>query len=153
MPERVNLGAGVLQVIAPSGPSRPIAVTIDEAQPAFFFLALGGQNWLRAQHQDYSLIGTPDLMPGPPRATPARPGETILLWGSGFGQTSPPIAPGLLLTAPSPLADPAGLTATNGGQAAQVTYAGMTIAGAYQINATVPTDLADGINEVAATVN
>ena len=39
------------------------------------------------------------------------------------------------------------------GQAAQVTYAGMTIAGAYQINATVPTDLADGINEVAATVN
>jgi uncharacterized protein (TIGR03437 family) len=89
-------------------------------------------------------------MPGPPRA---QPGETILLWGSGFGQTSPPIASGLLLTAPSPLADPAGLTVTIGGQAAQVTYAGMTIAGAYQINATVPTDLADGINEVAATVN
>jgi beta-glucosidase len=141
VPEGVTLGAGVLQAFTPSGPSQPIAVTIGEAQPAFFFVALGGRNWLRAQHADYSPIGTP---------APARPGETIVLWGSGFGQTAPPIAPGLLQAAPAPLADPAGVTVTIGGETAQVQYAGMTIAGVYQINVTVPADLADGIYEVAA---
>ena len=56
----------------PLGRGAPIAVTIGDAQPAFFFVALGGRNWLLAQHADYSLIG-------PPPATPARPGETILV--------------------------------------------------------------------------
>jgi len=152
VPEGVTLGAGVLQVLAPGGPSQPVAVTIDDAEPAFFFLPLGGRNWLRAQHADYSLIGPPDLLPGPPPATPARPGETILLWGSGFGQTSPPIVPGLLLATPAPLADEYGIAVTVGGEIAPVQYAGMTIAGVYQINVTVPTNLADGIYGVAATV-
>jgi len=150
VPEGVTLGAGVLQVFAPSGASEPMAVNIDEAQPAFFFAQAGGLKWVRAQHADYSLVGTPDLMPGPPAATPARPGETIVLWGSGFGQTSPPIVPGVLQAAPAPLADPAGIIVTIGAETAQVQYAGMTIAGAYQINVTVPPDLADGTYYVAA---
>ena len=151
VPEGITLGAGVLQVFAPAGPSQPISVTIDESQPAFFFLALGGRNWVRAQHADSSLIGTPDLMPGPPPATPARPGETIVLWGSGFGQTSPPMIPGLLQAAPAPLADPNGVTVTIGGENAPVQYAGMTIAGVYQINVTVPADLLDGTYSVSAS--
>jgi len=152
VPEGITEGAGVLQVFAAAGPSPPIAVTIDDAQPAFFYLPLNGRNWLRAQHADYSPIGQPDVMPGPPPATPARPGETILLWGSGFGQTSPPIVPGLLLAAPAPLADEYGITVTIGGEVAQVQYAGMAIAGVYQINVTLPGDLADGIYDVTAAV-
>ena len=54
-------------------------------------------------------------------------------------------------TAPAPLADAAGIRVTIGGQSATVYYAGMTVAGGYQINAAVPT-LPDGDYEVAATV-
>jgi uncharacterized protein (TIGR03437 family) len=93
----------------------------------------------------------PELAPGPPPATPAGPREAVILWGSGFGQTWPPIAAGLLLSAPLPAADPGGLKVTIGGVPAVVQYAGMTMAGVYQLNVVVP-DLPDGDHLVAATV-
>jgi uncharacterized protein (TIGR03437 family) len=59
--------------------------------------------------------------------------------------------PGLLVTAPSPLADPGGLKVIIGGAPAAVQYAGMTMAGVYQLNVVVP-DLPNGNYLVAATV-
>lgn len=134
VPDRANVGEGVVQVIAPAGASRPARVSIDDRQPEFFPVA---------QHLDYSVVSP---------AAPARPGETILLWGSGFGPTWPPAASGLLLAAPAPLADPGGLTVTIGGTSAAVQYIGMTIAGVYQMNVVVP-DLPSGDYPVAARVN
>jgi uncharacterized protein (TIGR03437 family) len=151
VPDRVNIGDGVVQVITPAGASRPMRATIEEAQPEFFAQVLGGRNWVTAQHVGYSRVGLPEWAPGPPPATPAGPRETIILWGSGFGQTWPPIAVGLLVTAPLPLADPGGLRVTVGGIPATVQYAGMTMAGVYQLNVVVP-DLPDGDHLVAGTV-
>ncbi|MGA2328820.1 MAG: glycoside hydrolase family 3 C-terminal domain-containing protein [Bryobacteraceae bacterium] len=151
VPDGVNIGEGVVQVITPAGASRPVRAVIDEAQPAFFAQVLGGRNWVTAQHVGYSRVGLPEWAPGPPPATPARPGETIILWGSGFGQTWPPIVPGLLVTAPLPLADPGVLKVTINGAPAAVQYGGMTMAGVYQLNVVVP-DLPDGDHLVAATV-
>ena len=45
-----------------------------------------------ATHTDGSLVGPATLYPG--RSTPAAPGETIVLYGSGFGPASSSIAPG-----------------------------------------------------------
>ncbi len=151
VPDRVNIGDGVVQVITPAGASRPMRATIDEAQPEFFAQVLGGRNWITAQHVDYSRVCLPEVAPGPPPATPTRPGETIILWGSGFGQTWPPIAAGLLLSVPLTVADPGGLKVTIGGVQAAVQYAGMTMAGVYQLNVVVP-DLADGDYPAVATV-
>jgi uncharacterized protein (TIGR03437 family) len=151
VPDRVNIGDGVVQVITPAGASRPMRAPIEEAQPEFFAQVLGGRNWVTAQHVDYSRVCLPELAPGPPPATPAGPRETIILWGSGFGQTWPPIAAALLLSAPLPVADPGGLKVTIGGVQAVVQYAGMTMAGVYQLNVVVP-DLADGDYPVVATV-
>jgi uncharacterized protein (TIGR03437 family) len=147
VPEQLTLGPGVLQVINSAGSSRPVAVTIGEAQPAFYTWNLGGRTWVAAQHSDYSLICLPELL----AATPARPGETILLWGSGFGQTWPPFVPGVAMTSPAALADPGGLTVKIGNAVAPIQYSGMTIAGVYQINVVVP-DLANGEYAVTATV-
>ncbi|MBZ5583944.1 MAG: glycoside hydrolase family 3 C-terminal domain-containing protein, partial [Acidobacteriia bacterium] len=88
VPSGVPLGPAAVQVLTAAGVSAPAVAPIDETQPAFFFSAAGGKNWAVAQHRDWSLIG--------PSGTPAQPGETIVLWGSGFGQTSPPVSPGFM---------------------------------------------------------
>jgi uncharacterized protein (TIGR03437 family) len=132
VPDNVSLGAGVVQVITTAGASRPASVTIDDAQPAFFFQTAGGRNWVVAQHADFSPV------------VAARPNEPIALWGSGFGQTWPP-------SVPAPLADPGGLRVAIGGQPATVQYAGMAIAGAYRIEVVVP-NLPAGDYAVTATV-
>ncbi len=145
VPGRVNLGAAVVQVLTPAGSSRPIPATIEDSQPSFFFTEAGGIRWATAQHGDYSYLGQAP-------ATPAKPGEVIVLWGSGFGQTWPPAFPGLVLTGPAPLADSGGVSVTIGGRPAPIQYAGMTVAGVYQLNVVVP-DLPDGDHPVAAEVN
>jgi len=145
-PANVSLGPGTVQVVAQSGTTPPIAAMIDDASPAFYFFVSNGLNWAKAQHADYSLIGPAG------QGTAASPNETIVLWGSGFGPTMPPLRPGYLPTAAAPLADAAGLTVTVGGQPATVQYAGMTMAGVYQINLTLP-NLSDGDYALTATAS
>ena len=45
-----------------------------------------------------------------------------MLWGTGFGQTWPPIATSMLPAVAAPLADPGGLQVTVGGRTATVRY-------------------------------
>jgi uncharacterized protein (TIGR03437 family) len=145
-PANVSLGPGAVQVVTPSGTTPPLAALIDDAHPAFYPNTWNGRNWVKAQHGDYTSIGPADV------ATAAKPNETVILWGSGFGPTMPPLRPGYLPTAPAPLADAAGLTVTVGGQPAIVQYAGVTVAGVYQINVTLP-NLPDGDYAIAATAS
>jgi beta-glucosidase len=145
-PANVSLGPGTVQVVAPSGTTMPIAAMIDDSRPAFYSFTSNGRNWAKAQHADYTLVGPAGA------GTAAKPNEVIVLWGSGFGATMPPFRPGYLPTAPAPLADAAGLTVAVGGQLATVQYVGMTMAGVYQINLTLP-NLADGDYAIAATAS
>ncbi len=49
---------------------------------------------IAAQHgSDYTLVGEGNLIPG---ATPAKPGEVVVLYGTGFGAVSPALASGEL---------------------------------------------------------
>jgi uncharacterized protein (TIGR03437 family) len=91
---------------------------------------------------------------GPARAvtnigSPAQPGESISLFGTGFGATNPAISDGTLVAAPQAVTTLPAVTI--GGAVAQVTYAGLISAGVYQINATVPPALPDGNATVTAT--
>jgi len=97
-------------------------------------------NAIVAFHSDnVTPIGAAGLVTG---STPAKPGETIVLWGTGFGPTSPPYPEGQVLTTQYPLATLP--TAMVGGMPATVTYAGLAIAGVYQINLTIPANVPDG---------
>jgi len=80
----------------------------------------------------------------------ARPGETLELFGTGFGATSPAVTPGVVFSGSAPLVTPA--TLTIGGAPAAVAYSGLVGTGLYQINITVP-NLASGTYPVLATVN
>jgi uncharacterized protein (TIGR03437 family) len=68
-------------------------------------------------------------------ARPAQPGETIEIFGTGFGPTTPARPAGQLIQ-PAPLAGV--VTASLCGVPAEVSWAGAVLAGLDQINLTIP---------------
>ncbi len=141
-PSDNNLGPVQVQVTYNGVTSDPATVQLQTTSPAFF---LWNGKYTVATRADYSLVGPAGLFQGL-TTTPAKPGDTIILWGTGFGQTTPAVPAGQQVPA-SPLAAPANApTVTIGGAAAQVVGAALTPgqAGLYQIAVTVPTTLPDG---------
>jgi uncharacterized protein (TIGR03437 family) len=68
-------------------------------------------------------------------AGPAKPGDVVMLFGTGFGATSPAIPTGFLFDTPARVAQ--AVTATVGGVDARVEV-WLTFPGVYQVNLTVP---------------
>jgi uncharacterized protein (TIGR03437 family) len=81
---------------------------------------------------------------------PVKAGETLMLYGVGFGPTVPAVPAGQLFSGSAPTADP--VTVTIGGVAAQVSWSGIMMAGLYQINVIVPS-APSGDQPLLATVN
>ena len=82
----------------------------------------------------YDYIGPAGAFGFPTR--PVKAGETILLFGVGFGPTTPPVAAGAAFSGAAPV--PVLPTVTIGGISAKVTFAGIVEAGLYQLNVVVP---------------
>jgi len=94
-------------------------------------------------------VHTDGTIAGPAR--PAKPGEIVSLFGTGFGPTTPTTGSGVLLNGAAALANPAQLQVRIGGQSATVQFAGLTGPGLYQVNVTVPA-VADGDQPVTAAI-
>lgn len=122
------------------------STTMAAFSPAFFLLKDGKS--IAALHPNGGLIGATTLYAN--LSTPAAPGETIALYGTGFGTTNPATADGQIVTTPAAIVTPP--TVTIGGVTAQVTYAALVGAGLYQINVVVPSSLANADQPVVATV-
>jgi uncharacterized protein (TIGR03437 family) len=116
------------------------------ASPSFF--VFNGGPYVAAVHANGSLIGPTSLYPG--STTPAKPGETVLLYANGFGPTNVPVTSGSIAQsgtlAPLPVIK-------IGGVAATVQFAGLVAVGEYQFNVVVPTSLANGDQSITATYN
>jgi uncharacterized protein (TIGR03437 family) len=146
-PDDDTVGPVPIQVTTAGQTSNTVTVQKSLFAPAF--LTFDGTH-AAALHADYSLVGPPNLLPGA-ATTPAQPGETILMYGVGFGPTNPPQPSGQLVTAAAPLAKSVQITI--GGETAAVAFAGLAQgAGLYQLNVTVPNDLPNGDAAVAATI-
>lgn len=106
--------------------SVPISATLANAAPSFFYVPGENDdvNFIAALHADNS------------PATIVTPGETVALFGTGFGATTPAVPNGQLLTSPLPLQQPVNVTI--GDQPAQVTFCGLVAPGLYQLNVIVP---------------
>lgn len=76
--------------------------------------------------------------------TPARQGQTMTCYGTGFGPTDPPVPAGQAAAGPAPAQNQVGLFV--GERPAQVQYAGRApgFAGLDQLQFTVPEDAPDG---------
>src|SRR5262249_28397565 len=72
-------------------------------------------NLLIAQHADFSLVTS---------ASPAHPGETIMLYGAGFGPTDPAVPAGQVLAGVATIPSP--IKVRIGGADVQPTFAGLS---------------------------
>jgi len=82
---------------------------------------------------------------------PVNAGETLVLYGVGFGPTTPPVAAGHVFSGAAPTNTP--VTISIGGVNANVAFAGITQAGLYQLNLTVPAGTGSGDQPIQAIVN
>jgi uncharacterized protein (TIGR03437 family) len=131
-PDDATVGAVQVQLTVAGQTSNSLSIQKTQFAPAFFTL---GDGYAAAQHLNYTLVGKPNLLAGV-ASTPAQPGETILLYGTGFGPTNPPLPTAQLVTTPEPLANSVQISI--GGETAQVTFSGLVSPGLYQFNVTVP---------------
>lgn len=109
-------------------------VQLARVAPAFFQL---DQETAIASHANGDLV-TPQA--------PAKPGEIIVLYATGLGQTRPPVDYGLLPMSAALLADLSTLVVTLDGAAVDpsaILYAGVCpgYGGLYQVNLTLPTSV------------
>jgi len=132
-----------LQLVVSNGPalSVPEPVVVAAAQPAVFTKDLTGKG--AAIVVGVKPDSTQYLMDS---NHPLSPGDVAIVYCAGLGPVDPPVAAGTAtpLTGLSNTTNP--VTATMGGQAAQVLFAGLApgFAGLYQVNVLVPTGIPAG---------
>ena len=149
-PGQINMQApddtatGLVKVVI-SGPFGPITTTVTLAATAPSFSLWPGTHYASAAiltpdgsgaygNGGYDLMG-PAQTDGL-NTRPVKAGETMLLYGVGFGPTKPVVPAGAVFSGSAPSATPA--TVTIGGIKAQVLFCGITSAGLYQLNIVVP---------------
>ncbi len=139
---------GTVQVVVTNNgvASASFAAQAQTISPSFFIF--GNGPYVAATHTNGGLIGPATLYPG--STTPAKPGETIVLYANGFGATSVPVVSGSSMQTGTLSPVPA---IKIGGVAAAVGFAGLVAPGEYQFNVTVPASLADGDQPIVATYN
>ncbi len=138
-----------VEVVTPQGRSAAVTVQKQRFAPAFFMLDPEGRKYLAAVHPDGTLLGKLGLFQGAVPTRPAKPGDVILLFGTGFGVTDPPAAEGQIVTQVGRLATPVTIRIVTA--VADVRFAGLVGAGLYQFNVIVP-DVPDGDHAVIAEI-
>jgi uncharacterized protein (TIGR03437 family) len=154
-PGQVNVqapaGTGVGQIAVKLSNSSGSASSVANLQPyAPGFFTLQGK-YAAAVHADGSLVGPVGLFGAGVSSRPAQPGETLLVFGTGFGPTSPNMPAGEIVSGAATLADLSLFHVRIGGLQATVRFAGMVASGEYQFNIVVP-PLADGDQAVVADI-
>jgi len=144
--------SGGVQVVVTSNGSVSASFTAQAqaASPSFF--AINGGPYVLAQHgADNSLLGPASMSVPGYTFTPAKPGETVVLYGNGFGAISPTVVSGA--SSQTGTLNPLP-TVTIGGITATVNFAGINgPPGLFQFDVVVPSTLANGDQPITATYN
>jgi len=155
---------GQINVVAPDVGTGPVPVTVTTAggtsvavtanvvaqSPAFF---LWPNNQAIATRQDNSFAVKDGTFPGTTTVA-AKPGDVLILWGTGFGPTSPPLATGTLVPTDK-IYNTSPVSVKIGTADASVFGAALSpgFAGLYQVAIQVPAGMADGDYPITATVS
>jgi len=158
LPKFSGAGPVTLQVIANPGASNQLMSDVgtfsNQLQafaPAFFLI--GTSTSIAAQFANYDIVANPAVVPG---ARPARPGDVVILYGTGFGDTNPPVAAGQLDTGVASLTN--SITVQIGTvtlSPSDILYAGLSpgsLSGLYQFNVKIPSTTPSGDIPVVITI-
>jgi uncharacterized protein (TIGR03437 family) len=137
-----NLAAGPQPVVVstPGGISAAYTITVNTTEPGLLALPLfnvnGGQYVTAVFPDGATFVLPPGLISGVTSAR-ARPNDVIVFYGIGFGNTTPSIPAGQLVTQVNNLS---GFQISIGGVPATVNFAGLTggVVGLYQFNVVIP---------------
>jgi uncharacterized protein (TIGR03118 family) len=138
-PTNVGTSGQIVLQVSDNGLTSTVNVPSQPVAPGFFLADAAGH--IAADHSSGTAVSA---------AAPAAPGETIALFGTGFGATNPPQVDGQVPAGVSPLVALPAITFN--GTSAKVSFAGLVGTGLYQINVTVPSGLPDGDAAVVATL-
>jgi len=137
-PDDAATGPVPVVVTTSAGVSNSFTVNLAAFAPGLFPATAP---FVVAQHADNSYVTS---------AAPAKPGETIILWGTGFGAASPTVPAGQVFSGANKLSGT--VTATVGGRSVTPDFGGVVGAGLVQINLTIPAGTAAGNVPVVLTV-
>jgi uncharacterized protein (TIGR03437 family) len=142
-----STGSVSVEVIRNGIHSNQASVSLNKYSPALF---LWPKSYAVATHLDNSYAAPANLFQGL-STVPARPGETIILYGTGFGPTTPPFPSGTVVTGRA-TTDP--VTVLLNGTSVDVSYAGLSpgSAGLYQLNIKIPDTMPDGDATIVAQI-
>ena len=146
-PAETTQGSVPVQVTTAQGVSNVVSADESALSPALFTFSPQGGKYVAAVRADGVYVAPPNLISGL-ATVPAKPGDTVLLFGTGFGPTIPPSPIGQLIN-PAPLANP--VTVRIGGVAAITQFAGIVSPGEYQFNVVVP-NVSNGDNAVSIEI-
>jgi uncharacterized protein (TIGR03437 family) len=143
-------GNSSVTVQTAAGTSTPVTVTSQPFSPAFFPWPNGQPV---ATHLDYGWAVKNGTFAGA-TTVPAKPGEYIILWGTGFGPTTPTAPTGVTIPASTTYYTANPVYVTIAGVNAPVYAAALAsgFAGLYQVVAMVPATLSNGDYSLVATV-
>ena len=126
-------------------------VTLAPFGPAFFLL--DGKHVagiILRSNGSYDILGPTGTSLGYPTVA-AKAGDTIALFGTGFGPTNPPVSAGQAFFGVAPTTNPVTLRINN--VSVTPAFAGLSGAGLYQLNLTVPSGLGTGDVPLQATIS
>ena len=146
-PTDAALGPVAVTVTTAAGTSDPFTANLIAEQPGFFMFP---QNYVAAVRSDGVFTAKANLFAGL-TTVPAKPGDILLLFGTGFGATNPAVPAGEIFGGAARTTRP--VTITIGGIDSPVLFAGITGAGLYQFNVTVPAAVPNGDLPIVATIN
>ncbi|HWB86099.1 MAG TPA: IPT/TIG domain-containing protein [Bryobacteraceae bacterium] len=132
------------------GTSAVQTVTVSQYAPAFF---LWPNNQVVATRQDYTYAVKNGTFSGVTTVA-AKPGDVLILWGTGFGPSNPPAPSGVAVPTDQPYSAATMPQVTINSVSAMVFGAALApgSAGLYQVAILVPNNLADGDWPLQATI-
>jgi uncharacterized protein (TIGR03437 family) len=147
----VGTGPVPITVTTPNGTSVAVTANVVEQAPAFFLWP--GSQAVATRNSDGSLAVKDGTFAGATTIA-AKPGDVLVLWGTGFGPTNPPVAAGVQVPGDK-VHNTNPVTIKIGPADAQVFGAALSpgFAGLYQVAIQVPVTLADGDYAIKATVS
>jgi uncharacterized protein (TIGR03437 family) len=140
VPSNIGTGAQPLTVNTLAGASTTYMVTVDATAPGLLApssLKIGGKQYVAAFFPDGALALPAGAIAGV-NSRSAKPGDTLTLYGIGFGEVTPNIPAGQIAQGSSMLTST--LQINFGATAASITYDGLApqLVGVYQFNVVVP---------------